>query len=225
MEAKKENFQSAATRRRTGGDPWGGPAGPPWVWIFVGTLVLCWVAFFSGVRMGKTWMEWKAPPKIPEKHADLFPTPPFYSQPLKEKEEALPREAKVGAPESRERPIEKKEPPAPSPPRKVPERTTRSLEKTPPPAPEKKGPVGVSKPRYTLQVGAFHNEQEARELVNQLKKKGYPAYQTSGNAAARGTLHRVRIGQFPTLEEAKQFALHFERKEKIKTLITGATGP
>jgi cell division septation protein DedD len=69
-------------------------------------------------------------------------------------------------------------------------------------------------------VAAFNNHEEAQELINRLQKKGYTAYQITGRAAAKGTLHRVRVGHFQSLQEAKQLALEFEKKEKIKTIIT-----
>ena len=74
-------------------------------------------------------------------------------------------------------------------------------------------------------MGAFNNPQEAQELVNQLKKKGYEAYQVTGSAAAKGTVHRVRIGNFQNLQEAKQFALTFEKKENLKPIISNLQNP
>jgi DedD protein len=79
----------------------------------------------------------------------------------------------------------------------------------------------ASKGKYTLQVAALNSAEEARELVNKLKSKGYEAYAITGSAAAKGALHRVRIGTFPSLQDARQFAVEFEKKEKIKGIITG----
>jgi cell division septation protein DedD len=222
MEAPKENLKKAAARRRTPGEPLRSTSGPTWAWIFIGVLVLCLVAFFSGVRMGKAVSELKPAEKNQAKQVYELPMPPFYSEPRKE--EPAPKEAKVLLPESPEQKAEKEPLPVSPPPKKVPERIPRSSERAPAPAPERKESPAPAKMRYTLQVAAFNNPDEARDLVNQLKKKGYPAYQASGNAAARGALHRVRIGQFPTLQEAKQFALNFEKREKMKTLITSLTG-
>jgi cell division septation protein DedD len=61
--------------------------------------------------------------------------------------------------------------------------------------------------------------------VNELKKKGYEAYQVTGTAAAKGTLHRVRIGHFQTLQEARQFALSFEKRENRKPIIASLQNP
>jgi cell division septation protein DedD len=220
MEAPKENLKKAEARRRTPGEPLRGTSGPTWAWIFIGVFVLCLVAFFSGVRMGKAVSELKPVEKNQAKQVYELPMPPFFSEP--KKEEPAPKEAKVLLPESSEKKIEKEPLPVSPPPQKVPERNSRSSERAP--APERKESPALAKAKYTLQVAAFNNPDEARDLVNQLKKKGYPAYQASGNAAARGALHRVRIGQFPTLQEAKQFAMNFEKREKMKTLITSLTG-
>jgi cell division septation protein DedD len=86
-------------------------------------------------------------------------------------------------------------------------------------APEATKVTPPPKANFALQVAAFSNPEEARELVNQLRSKGYSAYLVTGSAAAKGTLYRVRIGQFQTLQEARQFALAFEKKEKVKTII------
>lgn len=91
-----------------------------------------------------------------------------------------------------------------------------------PPSPPIPGPKPKSSPpkaKYTLQVAALNNGEEAKQMVLQLQNKGYAAYQISGSGAAKGTLYRVRIGYFASLQEAKEYALNFEKKEKIKPLI------
>lgn len=88
-----------------------------------------------------------------------------------------------------------------------------------PPMPVPKPKSSPPKAKYTLQVAALNNAEEAKQMVLQLQNKGYAAYQISGSGAAKGTLYRVRIGHFASLQEAKEFALNFEKKEKIKPLI------
>jgi len=222
MEPKRENAERVMARRRIQGVLPEGGQGSKWTWIFMGTLILCLAAFFSGIRMGKALSDLKPMEKHPAKpKAYEMPMPPFYSEP--KKEDGPSREAKILLPEGTEKKAEKIEPPVLSP-SKVPERIARSSEKAAPAAADKREPAATSKPKYTLQVAAFNNAEDAWELVNQLKKKGYPAYQASGQAAAKGSFHRVRIGQFSTLQEAKQFAHNFEKKEKMKALITSLTG-
>ncbi len=96
------------------------------------------------------------------------------------------------------------------------------------PQPQPSPPTTVAEPKtkpsppkakYTLQVAALNNAEEAKQMVLRLQNKGYPAYQITGSGAAKGTLYRVRVGRFTSLQEAKEFALNFEKKEKIKPLI------
>lgn len=116
------------------------------------------------------------------------------------------RAEKKEIPYKLEKPQAEKSPAAsPAPP------STSISEPKPKPAPPKA--------KYTLQVAALNNAEEAKQMVLQLQNKGYPAYQISGSGAAKGTLYRVRLGYFSSLQEAKEFALNFEKNEKIKPLI------
>jgi hypothetical protein len=82
-----------------------------------------------------------------------------------------------------------------------------------------------AKIRFTLQIGAFNNSEEAQKMVSQLQSKGYIAYEITGKGAAKGMLYRVRVGRFPTLQDAREFALLFEKKEKMKGVITTEAVP
>jgi len=53
---------------------------------------------------------------------------------------------------------------------------------------------------YAIQVGAFHNLEYARDLVESLKKDGLDAYWLK-----KGKLYKVFVGQFPNKSEAAQF--------------------
>lgn len=78
---------------------------------------------------------------------------------------------------------------------------------------------GKKENRYTIQVGAFKHEGQAKAQVAALKKKGYSAYLASSGGTSRESWHRVRIGYFPTKESAKAFAGKLEREEKLRTLV------
>ena len=73
---------------------------------------------------------------------------------------------------------------------------------------------------YTLQVGSFQSKEHADGLANKLKKKGYAAYSISSNIPMKGTWHRVRVGHFKTIEDAKKVELMFERKERLSAYVT-----
>ncbi len=82
------------------------------------------------------------------------------------------------------------------------------------------GKSHLAKPNYYIQVGAFKNGVDAGRRADQLKKKGYRVVVIKASIPDKGVWHRVRIGPFKKLEEAKSFSLKFEKKEKISTFIT-----
>ncbi|MBI5967755.1 MAG: SPOR domain-containing protein [Deltaproteobacteria bacterium] len=215
MENGQEGMNKAAGRSREKRRPGGTSLLQPrkegrsmqWSFVVAGTLLLALVAFISGVRMGKglTEMRYAGEPSL-KAQAKAQKGFPFRFE-LKEPDSQPGKEAKSSVPESLEKSKEK-----------------ISEEKLSPP--EEKGPTPGAvkvppqpKAKFTLQVAALTNPEDAREMVNQLRSKGYSAYQVTGSAAAKGILHRVRIGHFQSLEEARQFALAFEKKEKIKPII------
>ncbi len=169
-----------------------------------GVLILALVAFFSGAWMAKAISDSYRPETSAIKQSRAMKDP---SIPWKIKSEPH-RESRNQE--------ERKEATSPRP---SPEKS-----KAPPenisPTEEASSASPSSRPRYTLQIGAYSNAEEARNMVNQLRSKGYQAYEATGTAAAKGEIHRVRVGQFQTLQEARQFALTFEKKEKMKTLIS-----
>ncbi|MFH1625432.1 MAG: SPOR domain-containing protein [Pseudomonadota bacterium] len=73
---------------------------------------------------------------------------------------------------------------------------------------------------YTLQVGSFQNKEQAEKLANKLKRKGYEVYVVSSNIPMKGVWHRVRVGHFETLQEAKKFGLTIEMKERLPIYVT-----
>jgi len=58
---------------------------------------------------------------------------------------------------------------------------------------------------YAIQVGAFSDMENVRELVEALKKEGLEAYWLAMKGSNRGTLYRVLVGQFMNENEAAQF--------------------
>ncbi len=188
--------------------------------IAVAALVLALAAFFSGAWMGKAMSDLQKPgPTGAAAKSDSVSAGPGISggdgagvqeerfarsEVPKQKEEVpKPKGKETDASEAKELTLAAKGKPQ---------------EQTPPKPAEVK-PAPPPKARYTLQVAALHSPEEARELVARLRGKGYSAYQVTGTAAAKGTLYRVRFGQFQSFPEARQSALEFEKKEKMKTII------
>ena len=72
---------------------------------------------------------------------------------------------------------------------------------------------------FSIQVGSFAHKQQAEDLTQQLKGKGYPAYITSQVISGMGRMYQVRIGHYRTLEEARGKAKLIEKREKLPTYI------
>ena len=62
---------------------------------------------------------------------------------------------------------------------------------------------------YTIQVGSFSFEQNALKLVEELKKRGFPAYSTKANIGGRDVF-RVRIGSYKNMIEAEPLKKELE---------------
>jgi cell division septation protein DedD len=68
--------------------------------------------------------------------------------------------------------------------------------------PDKPAPRGRY---YAIQVGAFRDMENVRELVEAFKKEGLEAYWITTKSTRSGSLHRVLVGQFTDENEAAQF--------------------
>ena len=228
-ERDADSLRRNAARRRAKDSAWRAPlfaqaplegGGRRWVWGVAGVALLLLVTFVSGVRVGKELGR----PSPKKETSFILQDKAGQKSPFRiaEPEKGLRREGegKPASPESAEKtganePAETKgkEQAGPS-----------AREPAPPPKPAvaqaSPAKAPAAKTKYTLQIAALNSFDEAKELVSKLKAKGYDAYAVTGTAAAKGALHRVRIGSFPSLQEARQFAVEFEKKEKIKTIIT-----
>jgi len=66
--------------------------------------------------------------------------------------------------------------------------------------------------QYTVQIGSFKDESDAKKLQNKLKSKGYPAFLKQVELA-QGTMFRVRVGSFENSDIAKNYADILLKKE------------
>jgi len=139
---------------------------------------------------------------------------------------AVPKEQEPAktTPEETEKTKPAPPPPPPAPKAQQPAKTTpeetekpRPVPPTPPPVPKaqeamKIPPKEVKKtepiPRekyYTIQTGAFHNLEPAREVLEILKKDGFDAYLTRIEGKKRGTFYKVFVGHFKDEKEGTRF--------------------
>ena len=72
--------------------------------------------------------------------------------------------------------------------------------------------------RYTVQVGAFHQQPMAERLISELNRKGHHAYLMAA-PVPDGMTYRVRVGKFATREEAAQAAKRLAAQEGLHPFI------
>ncbi|MEW6145124.1 MAG: lytic transglycosylase domain-containing protein [Thermodesulfobacteriota bacterium] len=72
--------------------------------------------------------------------------------------------------------------------------------------------VSVSQPvekaregQYAVQLASFPDLQLAKEMEESLKSKTYPAYIETVDLPGKGTWYRVKVGGFPSKDEAKRY--------------------
>ncbi|NIX15826.1 MAG: hypothetical protein GWN11_08075 [Candidatus Dadabacteria bacterium] len=73
-------------------------------------------------------------------------------------------------------------------------------------------PPIVAGGQYTIQIGSFKNESDAKSLQNKLKSKGYPAF-LKQVTIGEDTWFRLRIGTFETKDQAKIYGDILLKKE------------
>jgi DedD protein len=72
----------------------------------------------------------------------------------------------------------------------------------------------AKKGRFTLQLSAFQDKVEAEAFLAEVKVAGFEAYLTEANVEDKGTFFRVRLGSYPTYDDAVVAKADFERKVK-----------
>lgn len=91
-----------------------------------------------------------------------------------------------------------------------------------PAAPATPGPppraVAVTE-RFVVQVKAFRNEAEAQAFQAQLQARGHHTTLSTIDVPDKGTFFRIRLGPFPTVEQAKAAQRKFEQAEGHATMI------
>ncbi len=74
--------------------------------------------------------------------------------------------------------------------------------------------------KYSVQVGAFLNRENAEKFAEKLKGLGYPAYVFLYNDSKGNAWSAVRAGDFFDPDAANNAAIEFQEKEKITAIVT-----
>jgi len=77
----------------------------------------------------------------------------------------------------------------------------------------------LAKPFYSVQLGAFKNEDYAQVLIKKLRDKGYDAFTRPGLAADKSPIYRVLVSKYEDRKAAEKLAREIESKEQLKTSI------
>ena len=81
-----------------------------------------------------------------------------------------------------------------------------------PPTKAAKEPVN----KYAVQICVYEKEKEARQLVNNLKGRNYPAYFTTRVSPKGRTYYNIYIGKFRTERAASSFLDKIRNKKELE---------
>lgn len=73
---------------------------------------------------------------------------------------------------------------------------------------------------YTVQIGAFRNSAEAKQLKAKFDKKGYASYISSVRHPQDQKIFKVKTGEFREKKEAELLALKLKKAEGLQTYVT-----
>ncbi len=77
------------------------------------------------------------------------------------------------------------------------------------------------KPFYSVQVGAFKNEDRAQALTKRFREKGYNAFTQPGVTKDRSPIYRVLVSRYEERKAAQKLAREIQSREEIKTTLYG----
>ena len=73
--------------------------------------------------------------------------------------------------------------------------------------------------QYSIHVGSFRNKDNASDLSDRLKNKGYPVSFKFVEVLGKGGWYRVKVGNYSNLEDTHQVALKLKTEEKTPAII------
>ena len=73
---------------------------------------------------------------------------------------------------------------------------------------------------YTVQIGAFKNSAEAKQLKAKFDKRGYKSFISEGRNTKEQKIFKVKTGEFKEKKEAEVLALKLKKTEGLQTYVT-----
>ncbi|HKK00661.1 MAG TPA: SPOR domain-containing protein [Desulfuromonadales bacterium] len=80
-------------------------------------------------------------------------------------------------------------------------------------------PRAVAHGAYVVQVASFKNSADAEVLRKRLDGRHYPAFAQAADLGAKGVWHRVLVGPFATVSDARQVAGRLRTEEHLSALV------
>lgn len=186
------------------------------VMVFAGLAVVCLLVFIAGVMVGSRTAKNEMLAAAEKRESRIRIKAPSLLEEKKGNKEAVPLEKRAE---------ETVETPAPAP---VP--TAASQNEKDETLSRKTAPVKVEVPpalpteAWFIQVASFQRIEDADRRAKALKERGYKVVVMKAEIPGKGAWHRVRLGPFESLDEAKALALEVEKREKISTFVTKGPG-
>ena len=81
------------------------------------------------------------------------------------------------------------------------------------------GQSGIMEGHFSLQIGAFKDPDNARDVAERLKHKGYNAYVVTPRISRSEPWYKVRIGRFDTEREAQALLSEMGQTENTTNII------
>jgi DedD protein len=72
---------------------------------------------------------------------------------------------------------------------------------------------------YSVQLGAFKNEDNAQALTKKFREKGYDAFTQPGVTKDKSPIYRVLVSKYEDRKAAKKLAREIQSREEIKTTL------
>ncbi len=73
--------------------------------------------------------------------------------------------------------------------------------------------------RYTVQIGAFQDQNEANKYAKTIRLKGYPVFIKTMKGSAGKNWYRVRVGTFDDIDKAREYGEGLKTLEPEVTLV------
>ena len=100
-----------------------------------------------------------------------------------------------------------------------------SVPSTPPEQPSSVSSESVSqpphKPFFSVQLGAFKDEDRAQALMKKFREKGYDAFTQPGVTKDKSPIYRVLVSKHEDRKAAKKLAGEIQSREQIETTLYG----